>query len=129
VVEEKKGREGPEDVEGEEEGPDAEKDCAEAGGAEEDRAEEEGADGDENGGGDDEGGEDERGVGERGEEVLDFGEVGEGSDVEGEVHGLEEEEEVSGYGVGDFGEFFGCGEDGSGGVFGFCVIVPAYWGR
>jgi hypothetical protein len=50
-------------------------------------------------------------VGERGEEVFDFGEVGEGSDVEGEVHGLEEEEEVAGYGVGDFGEFFLGGEE------------------
>jgi hypothetical protein len=111
VVEEEKGREGPKDVEGKEEWPDAEIFFAEARGAEEDGAEEEGAHGDQNRGGDDEGGEDESGTGEWGEEVLDFGEVGEGSDVEGEVHGLEEEEEVSGYGVGNFGEFFLGGED------------------
>jgi hypothetical protein len=110
-MEKQEGREGPEDVEGEEEGPDAEVFFAKAGSAEEDRAEEEGADRDEGGGGDDEGGEDEGGAGERGDKVLDFGEIGEGSDVEGEVHDLEEEEEVLGYGVGDFGEFFGGGED------------------
>ncbi len=73
VVKEEEGREGPEDVEGEQERPDAEVFLAEARGAEEDCAEEEGADRDEGGGGDDEGGEDERGAGERGEEVLDFG--------------------------------------------------------
>ena len=111
MVEEEERGQRPEDVEGEEEGPDAEEDCAEARSAEEDGADEERADGNENGGGDDEGGEDKHGVGERGEEVFDFGEVGEGSDVEGEVHGLEEEEEVAGYGVGDFGEFFLGGEE------------------
>ena len=65
-------------------------------------AEQEDAHRDEDGGGDDEQEEERVRVGERRDEVFDFGEVGEGSDVEGEVHELEQEEE---------------GLDGAGGCF------------
>ena len=81
---------------------------------EEEGAEEKGADGNEDGGGDDEDGEGQGWAGQEGcEEVVDFGKVGEGSDVEAEIHDLEQEEEGLGYGPGDFGEFFRGSKDTS----------------
>ena len=112
VVQEEEGRKSPEDVERQEELPEPKEFFADAGRVEEESAEEKGANGDEDGGGDDEDGEGQRWFGEqRGEEVIDFGEIGEGTDVEGEIHDLEEKEEGLGDGVGDFGELFGRSQD------------------
>lgn len=112
VVQEQEGREGPENVEGQEKLPEHEEFFADPGRVEEEGAKEKGADGDENGGGDDEDGEGERRAGQqRGEEVVDFGKIGEGTDVEAEIHDLEEEEEGLRNGVRNFGEFFRRSED------------------
>lgn len=110
VVEQKKGGERPEDVGGEkEEAPEFEDARAGVRGSEEDGAEDKGADGDQQGRGDDEDGEQGGGGGEK---VFNFGKVGEGSDVEAEVHELEGEEERLDDGVGDGGEVGGRGEEG-----------------
>jgi len=118
VVEEEEWGERPEDVKGEEDGPDFEEFGADCGGVEEGGGEEEGADGDEEDGGDDHEVEDGCGVGERGHEVFNFGEVGERSDVKAEVHELEEEVEGLNDGGGGLGQVGGVGEESA---FGDCV--------
>lgn len=112
VMEEEKRRERPENVEGRNEGPELQKFAAGLRSAEGDSAKQEGAHGDECGGGGDEDDLQDAGPGERFEKLLDFGEVGEGSDVEGGVHELHRDEESANDGARRVGELGGRGEDG-----------------
>ena len=76
--------------------------------------EDEGADGDQDRSGDDHDGEDLVCACEWGEEVFDLGQVCEGSDVEAEVHELEEDEERLHDWVRGGREFVAGGEDAAG---------------
>ena len=125
MVQEKEGRERPENVEGQEKLPEPEEFFADGGRVEEKGAEEKGADGNENGGGHDEDGEGRSRFGqERCEEVLYLGQVGECADVEAQIHKLQHEKEGLSHGIGDFGEFFGGCEDAGAGR-GWCGRVWA----
>jgi hypothetical protein len=111
VVEQKEGSERPEYVCHEEEWPGVQVFLSQPRSMEQDSRDEEGAGCNQDGCADDEGEEDGLRMEQGREQVLDFGEVGEGADVEADVHELQQDEEISDHGVGGLWKVGGCGEE------------------